>query len=127
MKWYLPSKIYPRKVFTIRSTKISPLEINPLYSIYETKNAVMSKKMHWGNFVNFSYKQNKTFLSTATISLKCKMVCTTLGTTKQALKPSQISTKTDAHQYTHSHTISHQWYINFHIICVVFVSKSVYK
>ena len=56
--------------------------------------------MCWGNFVNFSYKQNKTFLaniSTATVLPKCKMVCITSGTTKEALKPSRISTETNAH------------------------------
>ena len=29
----ITSKIYPQKAFTIQSTKISPLEINPLYGI----------------------------------------------------------------------------------------------
>ena len=50
-------------------------------------NAVMSKKRVGGNFVNFSYKQKQdvfTNVSTATVSPKCKMVGTTLDTTKQA-------------------------------------------
>ena len=72
--------------------------------------------MHWGNFMNFSYNQKQDVfasISSATISPKCKMVGTTTGTTKQALKPSQISTEIDAHRYMHSHTITHQWYKNF--------------
>ena len=32
------SKIYPQKVFTNQSTKISPLEINPLYGMLITCN-----------------------------------------------------------------------------------------
>ena len=52
--------------------------------------------MRWGKFVNFSYKQKQDVfasISTATVLPKCKMLCTTLGTTKQAPKPSQISTE----------------------------------
>ena len=36
-------------------------------------------------------------MSTATVLPKCKMVCTTSGTAKQAPKPSRISTEIDAH------------------------------
>ena len=36
-------------------------------------------------------------ISTATVLPKCRMVCTTSDTTKQAPKPSQISTEINAH------------------------------
>ena len=50
--------------------------------------------MHWVNFVNFSYKQKQhiftnNVISNATVSPKCKMIDTTLGTAKQASLPSQ--------------------------------------
>ena len=64
------------------------------------KNAVMSKKHVGGNFVNFSYKQKQDVfanISTTTVLPKCKMVCTTSGTTKEAPKPSRRSTETNAH------------------------------
>ena len=50
--------------------------------------------------MNFSYKQKQDVfanISTAAVLPKCKMVCTTSGTTKQAPKPSRISTQINAH------------------------------
>ena len=50
--------------------------------------------------MNFSYKQKQDVFantSTAAVLPKCKMVCTTSGTTKQAPKASRVSTEINAH------------------------------
>ena len=50
--------------------------------------------------MNFSYKQKQDVfanISTASVLPKCKMVCTTSGTTKQAPKPSRTSTEINSH------------------------------
>ena len=53
------------------------------------------------------------------------MVCTTSGTTKQAPKPSRISTETNAH-VVHAFLVqlrANAGYKNFHIVCFVLVLK----
>ena len=47
MKWYLSSKIFPQKVFTIQSTKISYLEINPLFGIEALIEKVIVKVINF--------------------------------------------------------------------------------
>ena len=77
-------------------------------------------KTHWVNFLTNKSKTYFANIDTATISLKY----TTVGTTKQNLKSSQIITEMNAH-IEHTFTVLNaffsinQYYENFHIACFV--------